>query len=212
MIDEASRSNPPFGLRECASSAWAIVRDHWFPLALAEFFCEIIAILIAGSIFALFIDWKGWNFVIAIVSGCFAWSFLQSGYLKFCLEVCYTNKVSWGAFFSGMSYGLQMLISIICLWVAVGLGLVLFIIPGLFCAVRFCLSGFALVDQNLDAFKSLSVSNRMLKGFTGYAAAILGLTCLGVGMVGWLYGVLQPFKIISLAVLYRHIRARELVH
>jgi hypothetical protein len=90
-----------FTFRTCISTAWSVVREHWFPLICATFLRELLSILAAGLVFAVFVDWKGWNLILALVVRFLAWSALQSGFLKFCLNVCENNKVNWKDLFSG---------------------------------------------------------------------------------------------------------------
>jgi hypothetical protein len=205
MIDAASE----FTFRTCIRTAWLVVRDHWFPLVSAAFLRELLATLAAGLVFAVFVDWKGWNLILVLVVRCLAWSALQCGYLKFCLNVCENNKVCWNDLFSGLNSSLKMAIATACLWCAVVVGLVLLVVPGLFFAVRFSLYGFSLVDQNLSALRSLLMSHRMLKGFSWSAARFLLIYCVGVGILGWLSFAFESLLAISLCMLYKHIRAQE---
>ncbi len=209
MVDTAINAVSEFGFRNRIGSAWTTVRDHWFSLVSAAFLRELISILAAGIILAIFVDWRGWNLIIAFAVRCLVWSALQAGYLKFCLNLCDKNKVRWKDLFSGFPSCFQMLIATICLWCAVGFGLVFLVVPGLFIAVRFSLYGFALVDQKLSALRSLVISHRMLKGFAWCAAGVVLIYCVGVGILGWLVGVLEPLMVISLCTLYRHIRMQE---
>jgi hypothetical protein len=160
-------------------------------------------------VFAAFIDWRGWNLVIAFAIRCLMWSALQAGYLKFCLNICDRDKVQWHDLFSGLGSGFQMLIATTCLWLAVGLGLVFLVVPGLFLAVRFSLYGFTLVDKKVSGLKSLVMSHHMLKGFGWCAGGVVLCYCIGVVILEWLGGVLEPLMVVSLCILYRHIRAQE---
>jgi hypothetical protein len=197
-----------FTFRTCISAAWSVVRDHWFPLICATFLRELLSILAAGLVFAVFVDWKGWNLILALVIRFLAWSALQCGFLKFCLNVCENNKVNWKDLFSGFNNCLNMMVATVCLWCAVVLGLILLVVPGLFFGVRFSLYGLSLVDQKLGGIRSLSTSNRMLKGFSWYAVGFL-LIYFVSGLCGWWSFAFESLLVISLCTLYRHIRSRE---
>lgn len=208
MIDAAINADPKFGFRNCIGSALLTVRDHWLPLVSAAFLREFVSLLVGCIVFALFVDWRGWNLVVAFVVRCLMWSALQAGYLKFCMSLC-EDKVQWNELFSGFRSCFQMLIATICIWFTVGFGLVFFVVPGLFVAVRFSLSGFALVDQNLGALRSLATSHRMIKGFAWCATGVLLIYCLGAWLLGLVAGMLEPLMVISLCTLYKHIKMRE---
>jgi uncharacterized membrane protein len=207
MIDTANAASK-VSFRTCIGPAWSIVRDHWFPLVSGAFIRELLSILAAGLVFAVFVDWKGWCLVLAFIVRCLVWSALQCGYLKFCLNACEHNKVCWKDLFSGSEFSLQMLIATVCVWCAVVLGLVLLIVPGPFCAVRFSLYGFSLVDQKAGALESLLRSHRMLKGYAWCAAKFLLIFCIG-SVLGWLSFAFESLLVISLCTLYRQIRAQE---
>lgn len=90
---------------------------------------------------------------------------------------------------------------------AVVLGLVLLIIPGIIVALRFSLFSYFIIDKNAGIFEALEESWDTVKGVTGkllvfFLACILvnflGLLCLGIGLF-----VTIPLTGIATALLYR---------
>jgi len=209
MVEIAANADGEFGFRTWLGRSWAIVCKHWFLLLTATFVRELLSIVAAGLVFAIFIDLKGWNILIALVVRCVVWSALQAGYLKLCLNVCQNDKVQWKDLFSGLSFSLQMLIATACLWIAIILGLIVLVIPGLLLSVRLSLYGFVLVDQRSDALRSLLSSYRMLKGFARYAAVSLIVYLIGSTVAGILFPAFQLLSDISLCALYKHICGQE---
>jgi hypothetical protein len=198
-----------FGFQTLVGTAWAVMRDHWLSLMTATFVRDLLSILAAGLVFALFIDWKDWSLFLGLIVACLTWCALQCGYLKLCLNVCEHNKICWGDLFSGFNSSLEMLFATVCLWCAVALGLVLLVVPGLVLAARFSLYGVALIDQKLGAEKSLLTSHRMVKGFACYATVLLIIYYLGDVISGWCSYGLESLLVISLCTLYKHIRSQE---
>jgi hypothetical protein len=205
-----ARATSNFGFQTLAGTAWALMRDHWLSLMVATFMRDLLSILAAGLVFALFIDWKDWSLLLGLIAACLTWCALQCGYLRLCLNLAEHNKVRWGDLFSGFSSCLEMLCATVCLCCAVGLGLVLLVVPGLVLAARFSLYGVALIDQKLSAEKSLLTSHRMVKGFAWYAAALLIIYYLGDMISGWCSYGLESLLVISLCTLYKHIRSQEI--
>jgi len=209
MIENVPNVGTQFGFRATLATAWLTVREHWFSLVLAAFLREFIALVAAGLAFSFLVDWKGWNLVAAFAVRCLAWSTLQPGYLRLCLNLCKTNQVQLRDLFSEFSSALQMLIATLCLWAAVTLGLLLLIVPGLVLAVRLSLYGLVLIDQKLGALRSLLGSHHMLRGFSRYASVMLLIYCIGIVLLGWLSWAFESFLVISLCTLYQRIRAEE---
>jgi hypothetical protein len=73
-------------------------------------------------------------------------------------------------------------------------------------AVRFCLYGFALVDEKAGPIKSLSTSLRILRGFEWPTVAFLLIFLLGSIITG-LDFAFQSFLTVSLAMVYQRATA-----
>jgi len=209
MDDNSVTARSNFGFRTCISSGWAVVRDHWVILVFAVFLRELLSIVAAGLIFCLFVDWRGWNMLVAMIARCIVWSALEAGYLRLSLELCQKRKTQLKELFSGLSYTGQMFLATICLWLAVILGLVVLIVPGLIFIVRYSLYGYILVDQRSNALKSFSTSSRMLKGYAWCAAGLISICSIGIVFVGWLSYLFESLQVMSLCILYLHLRTQE---
>jgi hypothetical protein len=210
MGESAAVAGDKLGFGVLLGKSWAVVREHWFALMVATFLRELLAILAAGIVFAIFVDLRGWNFAIALIVKIVVWSVLEVGYLKLVLNLCRTGAIQWKDLFSGSAMlGLQMLMATVCLWLAVVLGLVMLVVPGLIVAARLCLYGLVLVDQRYGALKSLSISNRMIKGFGWQAAGLMLIYCVGSVVVSLVPFAFEVLLVVSLCTLYDEIRARE---
>lgn len=97
------------------------------------------------------------------------------------------------AFNVGKRFWLRYLGLGICMALIIGIGLLLFIIPGLFMLRRYILAPYYMLDRNLGVFDSLSASAEDSKRFAG---AIWGL--IGVQFLASLAGFIPFGFIISL--------------
>jgi hypothetical protein len=209
MVSSAAGEMSEFGFKQWFASAWAIVRERWFLLMMAAFLRELISIIAAGLVFALVVDLKLWNLVIAGLTRFVVWSALQGGYLKICLNSSRKNSVGYRDLFSGLPFCLSILISTTCFWLSIVLGLVIFIVPGLILLVRCSLYGLAIVDQKSDAMPSLLTSYRMLNGFVKYVSVLLLMYCLFGTIVAPFTCAIDMFFAILLCILYDRIRMHE---
>ena len=94
----------------------------------------------------------------------------------------------------------------------VAVGLVMFIVPGVFWAATFCFFGFAVLDQGLDPIAALRESHRLTVGARGQVLAF-GLAALGVNLLGALalgLGLLVtvPTTFIAAGHVYRRLLSR----
>ena len=198
-----------FTFRSCLGDSWAVLREHWLELLGAAFVRDILS-TIAGCLgFAASINATDWCIWIGLAVGLVAHAGLQCGYLRFCEEVRQNNKADWKLLFGDFALTMDMLFASVCLTCAVGLGLVLLVVPGLILATRWSLYGMSIVDQKLDSEKSLAASYKMLQGF-GWPA----LFCTLIFVAGhsifdwWAYGF-EALYVVMLWSLYRHIRSQE---
>ena len=204
--DSANASDDSFSLRACLGSSWVVVRDYWLPLSFAAFLRELLANCVVIAVFAMFIDWRGWNVVIALCSRFVAWSILQAGYLSFCLQVTGKSVIDWRSFFAGLARGPHFLLAnVLWLW-SVIVGLLLLLLPGLFLAARFAVFGPALVDERLNALAALRASNQMMKEHMKIAAPLLVLYAISYYCIAW---IVEPLFFVAICILYQKCKAKE---
>jgi uncharacterized membrane protein len=92
-------------------------------------------------------------------------------------------------------------------------GFVLFILPGIFLAVRFYFYGYFISDGEMSPIEALRKSLEVTRGFgielfvlavAFMGLNILGMLCLGVGLL-----VTMPVTALATAYVFRHIQARS---
>jgi len=118
-------------------------------------------------------------------------SFFDGGVNRFCLDVARGRRYELGTIFSGVSlFPVYFALNIVQSF-AVGLGLLLFVVPGVILALGFAVAEPALVDRRLGPIAALSWSWEHTKGqrvkllvwsLLVIVAAMLGACACGVGL------------------------------
>jgi uncharacterized membrane protein len=97
--------------------------------------------------------------------------------------------------------------------IAIGMGLILFVVPGIIFLIRLWFVGFVVVDERVGPLEAIQRSWDITRGHTLdlfllflllVGLNLLGLVILGVGLL-----VTVPMSGLSLAFLYRHLKPRE---
>jgi hypothetical protein len=210
MIDETLNSHPVFNLRTCTQKAWTIVLEHWLSLGAAAFVCQFLGILSACLVFAVLIDWPGWNLLVACVVGILVGAALQCGYLRLCLKLADTNNIFWSELFSGWGGCLQLSVATFFYCYATLLFLCMLIVPGFMIFGQLSLFGLVIVDKRLGAFQAAKESQRMVKGSTWLALGILFIFFAGEAFLGLWSTAFQCLLVMSQCLLYRHLCSREI--
>lgn len=129
------------------------------------------------------------------------------------LAGCDGQKLDFGQAFAKAAnpamYGKLLIISLL-MWLAIGIGFILLIVPGVIILSRLVLAPYYLVDRNLGIGESLSTAWNESKGHVGKVWGIVGVYILMALLMITIIGI--PFSIYllfmysaSLAVLYRFI-------
>ncbi|MDI6602556.1 MAG: hypothetical protein QME57_00345 [Patescibacteria group bacterium] len=205
-----------FSKGEAIRFGWQIMKsDFWFFAALLilagviQFGPDVIyQLLIKGlikesPILAFTVDLIGW--ILSIIVGL--------GLIKISLNFCDNLKSKIGdlfsqyqlffrAFFAGILYGL------ICL-----LGMILFIIPGIYLGIRFWFYDYFIVDKKAGVIESLKKSWRITKGSVWnlflFILILIGINLLGI--LCFLIGLFAtiPTTILATAIVYRKLLSQS---
>jgi phage FluMu protein Com len=121
--------------------------------------------------------------------------FLMPGLTRLYLGVSRGDKVSLGTVFAGGRYFFRTLLSTVVFVLAVGLGLLMCLIPGIFVALRLWPYLYLLVDEDLPALESLKRAADITRDNMG-TSLILGLVSFGINVAAQLVcGILQLFTL-----------------
>jgi len=148
--------------------------------------------------------------LVGIAVNSLAQAFMMGGIMSFSLKVARHERYSFTDIFSGARWFLPALGINVLGYLGIVLGLILFIIPGVFLALAWSLALPIAVDRDIGAIEALGESYRLTTGhrlsllvlFLGLGAiALLGLCFCGVGVfvavaigqvaLAWVYGRLS---------------------
>ncbi|MGE0322389.1 MAG: hypothetical protein AB7K71_04080 [Polyangiaceae bacterium] len=199
----------PWNPTEIFGIAWDRFKEHWIVLFLAVLLAEFL-----GNVpewLAQFIQMYGGLELHSEVSLAIAYGASFLGWLVDCLMAVGLARMflqaargetspEFGMLFSGFDRVLPMLACLLIAQLAIGLGLVLLIVPGVFFACVFFIADFLVVDQQLGPLRALRTSwgltkghrlNIVVLGIFGILASLVGvLACLiGVFAAQALFGV-----------------------
>jgi uncharacterized membrane protein len=133
-------------------------------------------------------------------------AFLHVGLLRLVLQAARGEAPSFAVLFSGAGRVLPMLGLTLLMGMALVLGFLLFIVPGVILSLGWCMAPYYLVDANLGPIEALEASWEATKGVRGtlfllflamFGIGLLGLVCCCVGML-----VAGPLTMVIHAVAY----------
>jgi uncharacterized membrane protein len=135
-------------------------------------------------------------------------AFFTSGIAKFSLKVAKGEPYAFGDVFSGGQYFLSVLVVNILNFIAVSLGLVLLIVPGIIVAIGLSMSVPLVVDRNRGPIEALGESWKITDGSKANLF-IFWLIAVGLGIAGVCacgVGLLLVMPILCIAWFYIYLR------
>lgn len=134
---------------------------------------------------------------------------MQMGFTHLSIDAARGNSLEYKTLLSDVSVkkGLRLFWLAIVQVVLVFLGLLLFIVPGIYLAVRFMFASQLFVDKNLSVTEALSQSGKLTKGvklkLIGFM--IVSILVALVGLLAFLFGIIPAVMVIQLALAYIYV-------
>lgn len=137
----------------------------------------------------------------------------KMGFYNSCLMITTGNKPGFDQLFKSWPYFLSWIIASFLFGIMFGIGLILFIIPGIYVFARFGLFPFFILDKNLGPIDALKQASQASEGIR-WELALFFLACLGINILGiLLFGIgifiTIPITLIALAIVYYHITGQN---
>lgn len=189
--------------------AIASLSGKWGTAALAVLiYCLIIY---AGSFITMIVF--GDSAIGTVISGIWSLACIPLGWglTIFFLDISRENNPQFSQLFDGYKDVLRIILTYLCFAIAVGIGFLLLIVPGIIIALMFSQAPFILKDNTeLGAFEVLSKSANMMKGHK-MDLFLLGLSFIGWGILAMLtmglgFFLLFPYMYTSFAHFYDDLR------
>ena len=133
------------------------------------------------------------------------------GWVRIALDAVDGRRVSVDSIAAGFRLLIPYAIAAIIYSVAVAVGLILLIVPGIIVAIMWCFYGFIIVDRGVDPMTALRRSAELTRGerlhLFGFGLVLLGLNILGLLL--FIVGVLVTSAVSQLAIasVYRQLES-----
>jgi hypothetical protein len=156
-------------------------------------------------------DYQIVNIPVRIIGFLIA-TFLECGAIAMALKMARGEQAGIGDIFSGGRFFGRMLVVRFLTMIAVVIGLVLLVVPGIIIGLGLMLAPYYIVDQDLDAIGAMKASwdatkgqkgDLFLLGLLNFLVILLGLCVLGVGVF-----VALPVAQLATTFAYLHIAGR----
>lgn len=151
----------------------------------------------AGTILQWTLDWTVIPTVVAV------------GWIAVCLRRREGHEATVGDFFQPLILYVRLFLASVVFWIAVAVGLVLLIIPGVIAFLRLGFYGFLIVDRGMGPVEALSESYRITDGaswdllgfwMVAWILLALGIVALGLGLL-----VAVPVYYLAFTDVYRRL-------
>lgn len=152
--------------------------------------------------------------------GTFVYFTLYLGLNKIALELCSFGKSSVNKLFSCFTLVPRTVVVFFLYTIACSVGFILFIVPGIFIAIRLSLFAYFIIDQNAGIIESLKLSYNVTRnnGWNLFLLCLVVAIITGIpkiilsffGPIGWIsYLFTVPFTALVYAYFYRSLVAQQ---
>jgi uncharacterized membrane protein len=197
-------------LGDAIQFGWATLQKHFgFVVGATVAAWGIPMIIWASS--RIVLDSDAQHFAMSLISSAVAATLLL-GVFKIYLRLRDGEKPSMETLMDGVQRFYVWIGAAIVMGVAVALGLVLLVVPGLIMLIRLMFVGFVIVDERVGPIEAIQRSWDATRGYTLDLFLLfillcglnfLGLLCLGIGLI-----VTIPMSGLAMAFIYRILRPR----
>ena len=192
-----------FSVGETISYGWSAYWKNVGPLLIISVVILVISGIVNGIGYAS--DSAAVSAIFSIL-GYFVGLFLALGLIRAALAVTRGETPEVGMLFQGMGFGPYIVASII-FGIAVAIGFVLCIVPGIIVAIVYGFYGYVILDENQQSpIDALKRSADITRGHRG-ELFLLGLALLGINIVGallCLVGLLFTHGITAVAIAHAY--------
>lgn len=193
----------PFNIGESFKAGWNFFKDH------AMFF--ILYQIILFALVGLFSMGQGWFWTTWHIVGWILLVLVKMGLYSSSLLVVNGREPGFDQLYANWRLFLSWVIASFLFAFMVGIGFVLFIIPGLYLLTRYGFFPFFIIDKDLGPIDALKSAAQLTKGirwhtFLLFLACIglniLGVICFGIGIL-----ITVPVTLLALTLVYRKLTA-----
>jgi len=139
---------------------------------------------------------------------------LMAGFYLVAKKILNGEETEFADFFSGFTYFLPLFLASLVTGIFVFVGLLLFIIPGIYLSVAYFLTPQLIINRKIEFFDAMELSRKLVTkhwfGFFGFSLVITIINIIGFLLLG--FGVLFtfPLTMCAFAYLYHDIVNKQL--
>ena len=211
---QADVKSNPISVNQAVKFAWSAFKRRYglFVAILLTTFGAWVAlevVVIAGKQLGI------WLWVAAHLAFLVFFAEIEAGLLKAVLALYDGEEPTFADTFTHFALGLRLLVGQILYLLMVAVGLMLFIIPGVYLGVRYALFGFCLVTDEVNLRGSWQQSAILSSGtkmtLLAILVSLLAFNVLGAIFLGIGLFVTAPLSILVMTAVYRQLRRTEQV-
>ncbi|MDG1888921.1 MAG: DUF975 family protein [Flavobacteriaceae bacterium] len=132
------------------------------PILKGSYLQVFVCLLLASVLPQIFLSISPENILLNVLSVCVS-AYIQVGIALYCLGVYKGNEVGFSTIFSRFN-GFKPILFMLLLGVAIVLGLILFVVPGIIIALMYSQVFFILAeDPDVGVIEAFNLSNQMMK-------------------------------------------------
>jgi uncharacterized membrane protein len=201
-------------IEEAIRFGWETFKGN-FELILAIEIAAAVALAVVGGASDL-LESRGWFHEFAMSLAYFVVTMIiHLGAIKVSLKYRDGDKVDFANMFDSFGILAPYMAAAVVTQIAIGFGLLFLVVPGIVVAVRFCLFGFAVVDEDRGPIDAIRRSIQLTDG-VGVDLFLFGMLCVGLNVLGTmalLVGLFVSLPVTALAGahIYRHLNPRAAV-
>lgn len=151
----------------------------------------------------------GLGFIFVLILSVLIGIIFQMGLVHLTVGVARGGNLDYKTILSDVSVkkSLRFLFAIFLVALVTGLGLLIFIIPGIYLAYRLMFVPYLVVDKNLGIGDSFKESANLSKGvkLKLFAFTLVSLFLMLIGLIVFIVGILPAFMVLNLSVAYIYV-------
>lgn len=199
-----------FSKSEAVLFGWNTLKKNF------RFFLGVLAIIVAVNVLislvmSSFSDQA--PAVLVMATGVISWLLdllIGMGIIKIALKFCDQDPARHGDLFAAYPLLLNYLVGLIIYGIMVAIGLIFFVVPGLYLAVKYQFYGYLIVDKGMGPIDAIKMSGALTQGVKRNLVLfwlmlaginILGMLALGVGLIASV-----PVSWLATAYVYRRLQ------
>lgn len=219
LMIEQEKGKKSFSIKNSIKEGWQLMRAHLGNLLFVQMIgilC-LFAIFFVWGIFIFFLSKSSLNVepmatignIVNYIIQFLTQSLVIIAGIHIGLKIVDGKEFTVSDLFSRANLVFRYFFSTICCQLAIVLGLICFIIPGLIMMVRFSLFGYFIVEKDVGPIEALKMSWNTVRGCS-WRFVFFQLSCVLVNVAGFLclvIGVLftLPATVIATALVYRNL-------